>query len=86
MPQLGEHPSISLFFFRHNMPVLSLFRYFQQAEHHSMVGSSEDPPDGKAVAVSVFSAVVVYAVFLVFCGMQAYLHVRQSKKGAISLR
>ena len=51
-----------------------------------MVGSTGDPPDGKAVAVSVFSAVVVYAVFLVFCGMQAYLHVRQSKKGAISLR
>ena len=58
----------------------------EKAEHHSMVGSTKDPKDGKAVAVSVFSAVVVYAVFLVFCGMQAFLHVRQSKKGAISLR
>ncbi len=57
-----------------------------QANHHSMVGSTEDPPDGKAVATSVFAAVVVYAVFLVFCGLQAYLHVRQSSKGAISLR
>ena len=81
-----------------------------QANHHSMVGSREDPPDGKAVAGSIFAAVVVYAVrlhsfppnppgpltprhaynalqvFLVFCGLQAYLHVRQSKKGAISLR
>ena len=50
-----------------------------------MVGSIEDPEDGKAVAGSVFAAVVVYAVFLVFCGLQALLHVRQSKKGAISL-
>ncbi|KAL9127620.1 MAG: hypothetical protein Q9217_003532, partial [Psora testacea] len=55
------------------------------AEHHSMVGHIDDPADGKAVAGSVFAAVVVYAVFLVFCGMQAYLHVRQSNKGAISL-
>ena len=25
-------------------------------------------------------------VFLVFCGFQAFLHVRQSKRGAIELR
>ena len=50
-----------------------------------MVGSTEDPPDGKAVAGSVFAAVVVYAVFLVFCGMQAFLHVRERKRGSISL-
>lgn len=49
------------------------------------MGSTKDPADGKAVAGSVFAAVVVYAVFLVFCGFQAYLHVRQSKRGAITL-
>lgn len=49
------------------------------------MGSTKDPADGKAVAGSVFAAVVVYAVFLVFCGFQAFLHVRQSKKGAITL-
>ena len=33
-----------------------------QANHHSMVGSTKDPADGKAVAGSVFTAVIVYAV------------------------
>ena len=42
-----------------------------QANHHSMVGSTKDPADGKAVAGSVFAAVVVYAVCYTpseFCG------------------
>lgn len=82
-----------------------------------MTGSTEDPDDPAAVAVSIFMAVIVYAVrytpfispverrdyrdaqdmalsvvltcrlqvFLVFCAFQAYLHVRESKRGAISL-
>lgn len=85
-----------------------------------MVGNTKDPADGKAVAGSVFAAVIVYVVryphpslflsfvllskelysklrkkarsdhcdpqvFLVFCGLQAYLHVRQSRRGAIAL-
>ena len=29
-----------------------------------MVGSTEDPPDGPAVAATVFTAVIVYAVSL----------------------
>lgn len=33
-----------------------------QVGHHSMMGSTKDPKDGKAVAGSVFAAVVVYAV------------------------
>lgn len=33
-----------------------------QANHHSMVGSTKDPADGKAVAGSIFTAVIVYAV------------------------
>lgn len=35
---------------------------FCQAGHHSMMGSTKDPADGKAVAGSVFASVVVYAV------------------------
>jgi ribonuclease kappa len=30
--------------------------------HHSMMGSTEDPKDGKKVAGAVFGAVIVYAV------------------------
>jgi len=50
-----------------------------------MTGSTNDPSDPKAVAGSIFAAVIVYAVFLVFCGFQALLHKRQSGRGAISL-
>jgi len=65
--------------------ILSIIGGLFSAGHHSMMGTTKDPADGKAVAGSVFAAVVVYAVFLVFCGFQAYLHVRQSKRGAITL-
>jgi len=37
---------------------------FEQANHHSMVGTTKDPADGKAVAGSVFAAVIVYVVCL----------------------
>lgn len=30
--------------------------------HHTMMGSSEDPKDGKGVAAAVFGAVVIYGV------------------------
>ena len=33
-----------------------------QSNHHSMTGSTEDPDDPAAVAVSIFTAVIVYAV------------------------
>ena len=33
-----------------------------QTNHRTMMGSTEDPKDGKAVAGSIFAAVVVYAV------------------------
>jgi hypothetical protein len=33
-----------------------------QANHHSFTGSEEDPEDGPAVAGSIFTAVIVYAV------------------------
>ncbi|CAF9929876.1 MAG: hypothetical protein ALECFALPRED_004475 [Alectoria fallacina] len=42
--------------------ILSIIGGLFSANHHSMVGSTKDPADGKAVAGSVFAAVVVYAV------------------------
>lgn len=50
-----------------------------------VMGSEKDPEDHKAVASAVFVAVAVYAAFLVFCGFQAWLHVRASRRGAITL-
>nr|POF07763.1 uncharacterized protein CFP56_75709 [Quercus suber] len=54
--------------------------------HHTMMGSEEDPKDGGKVATAVFGAVIVYAVFLVFCALQAFLHRRQNRRGEIALR
>ncbi|EMC97160.1 hypothetical protein BAUCODRAFT_68491 [Baudoinia panamericana UAMH 10762] len=54
--------------------------------HHSMMGSDEDPESGSAVAAAVFGAVGVYGVFLLFCASQAFLHQRQSRQGEIALR
>ena len=51
-----------------------------------MMGGTEDPEDGKAVASSIFIAVFVYLGFFVFCGLQGLLHIRQSRRGQISLR
>ena len=34
----------------------------QQTNHHSMMGSINDPKDGKAAAKTVFTAVLVYVV------------------------
>ncbi|CZT21602.1 uncharacterized protein RCC_07465 [Ramularia collo-cygni] len=54
--------------------------------HHSLVGSHEDPPDGGKVATAVFSAVAIYGAFLLFCGCQALMHQRASRRGEIALR
>ncbi|KAM0719332.1 hypothetical protein Q7P37_005237 [Cladosporium fusiforme] len=54
--------------------------------NHTVMGSTEDPKDGKGVAAAVFGAVVVYGVFLLFCGSQAFLHQRQRAGGEIALR
>jgi ribonuclease kappa len=59
---------------------------FKQSGNHAVMGSTKDPKDGSAVAASVFAAVAVYGAFLVFCASQAFLHMRESRRGAISLR
>jgi len=65
--------------------ILSIIGGLFAKNHPALTGGLEDPEDGPAVAVSVFIAVAVYAGFLVFCGLQAYLHIRAGKRGAIAL-
>jgi ribonuclease kappa len=42
--------------------ILSVIGALFKANHHSMVGSTGDPENGAAVAATVFSAVIIYAV------------------------
>ncbi|KAJ5317411.1 hypothetical protein N7508_001919 [Penicillium antarcticum] len=56
-----------------------------QSNNHAYTGSEGEPKDGPAVAASIYTAVIVYTGFFVFCGFQAYLHMRNSRGGAISL-
>jgi ribonuclease kappa len=44
--------------------ILSVIGALFQANHHSMVGGTKDPPNGPAVAGTIFTAVIVYAVCL----------------------
>ncbi|KAK3329603.1 hypothetical protein B0H66DRAFT_31649 [Apodospora peruviana] len=53
--------------------------------HPELVGGEEDPEDGEKVAATILIAVIIYAGFLVFCGLQGLLHVRESRRGAIAL-
>ncbi|ESZ95865.1 hypothetical protein SBOR_3759 [Sclerotinia borealis F-4128] len=42
--------------------ILSIIGALFQSGNHALLGGKEDPKDGAAVAATVFSAVVVYAV------------------------
>ncbi|KAJ5164886.1 uncharacterized protein N7500_006716 [Penicillium coprophilum] len=94
--------------------ILSVLGSLYSSNNHAYTGSKDEPEDGPAVAASIYTAVIVYAVrhnpslssdgvvtrernwlltmrffgsqgFFVFCGFQAYLHMRDSRGGAISL-
>ena len=65
--------------------ILSTIGALFKSKNHSMMGGEEDPEDGDAVAGAVFGAVFIYIGFFVFCGLQAFLHIRESRRGAISL-
>ncbi|EAW12525.1 uncharacterized protein ACLA_009480 [Aspergillus clavatus NRRL 1] len=65
--------------------ILSVLGSLYQREHHGFTGSEDEPEDGAAVAASIFTAVIIYACFFVFCAFQAYLHMRSRRDGAISL-
>ncbi|VVT44711.1 uncharacterized protein SAPINGB_P000507 [Magnusiomyces paraingens] len=53
--------------------ILSVIGILFYVGHESMVGSITDPSDGKAVASTIFGAVIVYALFAVFCGWQIHV-------------
>ncbi|KAK9642008.1 hypothetical protein HCH54_007455 [Aspergillus fumigatus] len=42
--------------------ILSVLGSLYKSEHHGFVGSENDPEDGGAVAASIFTAVVIYAL------------------------
>ncbi|CDM35771.1 hypothetical protein DTO013E5_9242 [Penicillium roqueforti] len=65
--------------------ILSVLGSLYSSNNHAYTGSEGEPEDGPAVAASIYIAVMVYAGFFVFCGLQAYLHMRDSRGGAISL-
>ncbi|KAF2730371.1 hypothetical protein EJ04DRAFT_515292 [Polyplosphaeria fusca] len=65
--------------------ILSIIGALFKSNNHTMMGSTNDPEDGGAVAGAVFGAVFIYIGFFVFCGFQALLHFRESRRGAISL-
>ncbi|KAK0731566.1 hypothetical protein B0H67DRAFT_597422 [Lasiosphaeris hirsuta] len=65
--------------------ILSVLGILFKANHPELVGGDEDPENGPEVAATVFIAVMVYAGFLVFCGFQGLLHIRESRRGAIAL-
>ncbi|KAF2005409.1 hypothetical protein P154DRAFT_518531 [Amniculicola lignicola CBS 123094] len=67
------------------MIILSVIGALFKTGSHTMMGSKEDPEDGGAVAGAVFGAVFIYLGFFVFCGFQAFLHIRESRRGAITL-
>ncbi|KAH8725412.1 hypothetical protein GQ44DRAFT_615689 [Phaeosphaeriaceae sp. PMI808] len=65
--------------------ILSVIGSLFKSNSNIVLGSEEDPKDGGAVAGAVFGAVFIYIGFFVFCGFQAFLHLRESRRGAISL-
>ncbi|KAH6650140.1 hypothetical protein F5144DRAFT_597628 [Chaetomium tenue] len=65
--------------------ILSVLGFLFRGNHPELVGGEEDPADGPAVAATVFTAVIIYAGFLVFCGCQGLLHLRENRRGAIAL-
>ncbi|KAK4461865.1 hypothetical protein QBC42DRAFT_177437 [Cladorrhinum samala] len=65
--------------------VLTTLGFLFKANHPELVGGEEDPENGPVVAGVVFTAVTIYAGFLVFCGLQGLLHARESRRGSIAL-
>ncbi|KAK9794538.1 putative Amino acid permease/ SLC12A domain-containing protein [Seiridium cardinale] len=67
--------------------ILSVIGSLFRTGHHEFTGGKDDPDPkvGGEVAGTIFIAVIVYAGFLVFCGLQGMLHVKESRRGAIAL-
>ncbi|KAI1492346.1 hypothetical protein F4809DRAFT_242924 [Biscogniauxia mediterranea] len=65
--------------------ILSILGGLFRSGHHEFLGGADDPENGAEVAGTIFIAVIVYAAFLVFCGLQGLLHIRQQRRGSIAL-
>lgn len=58
--------------------ILLVIGYLFKIGHELMMGLINDPEDGAAVAKTVFTAVLVYLAFFVFCGCQVLVHKRNA--------
>ncbi|KAK2066479.1 hypothetical protein P8C59_000294 [Phyllachora maydis] len=65
--------------------ILSVLGLLFRSNHHELVGGDEDPENGPEVASTIFIAVIIYTGFLIFCGLQGLLHLRESRRGSIAL-
>ncbi|CCX09640.1 hypothetical protein FPQ18DRAFT_355568 [Pyronema domesticum] len=60
--------------------ILSTIAMLFRSGHETMMGSINDPEDGQSVASTLMASVFVYAAFLVFCGGQAWLNAKESRR------
>ncbi|KAI0877332.1 hypothetical protein GGS24DRAFT_498034 [Hypoxylon argillaceum] len=65
--------------------ILSVIGSLYRSRHHEFAGGIADPENTSEVSSTIFTAVIVYAVFLVCCGLQGVLHMRENRRGAIAL-
>ncbi|KAJ2959859.1 hypothetical protein NQ176_g11088 [Zarea fungicola] len=67
--------------------ILTVLAFVYRSGHEEFVGGENDPTPEHGVVMSgtIFTAVFVYIGFLVFCGCQGMLHVRENRRGAIAL-
>ncbi|RMJ19011.1 hypothetical protein BHE90_009481 [Fusarium euwallaceae] len=65
--------------------ILSILALLYRTGHEEFTGGVSDPDDGKAVSGTIFTAVLVYVAFFLFCGIQGLMHARESRRGAIAL-
>ncbi|KAI1330970.1 hypothetical protein F5Y16DRAFT_361806 [Xylariaceae sp. FL0255] len=66
--------------------ILSILGGLYRKGHHEFYGGRDDVFDNNEVANTIFTTVIIYAAFLVCCGFQGLLHMRESRRGAIALR
>lgn len=65
--------------------ILSVIGSLYRSKHHEFVGGVDDPNNTAEVSSTIFTAVIVYVAFLVCCGFQGVLHMRENRRGAIAL-
>ncbi|TGJ83684.1 hypothetical protein E0Z10_g5073 [Xylaria hypoxylon] len=65
--------------------VLSVIGGLYRSKHHEFVGGADDPDNTAEVSTTIFTTVIVYAAFILCCGFQGVLHMRENRRGAIAL-